>query len=77
MTDQSQLSIQPDTAAPGSTGPKRVSGWGKLSDDITGWLFCLPLAVVLCIFLVLPIAMIVVVSFWGGYGVFDLPGVPV
>lgn len=34
-------------------------------NDVTGWLLASPLFVVLLLFLVLPIAMIVVVSFWG------------
>jgi len=35
------------------------------TNDLVGWLLASPLVVVLCLFLVLPIAMIVVVSFWG------------
>ncbi|MBV6651804.1 MAG: ABC transporter permease [Hoeflea sp.] len=37
----------------------------SISNDLTGWLMASPLALVLALFLVLPIAMIVVVSFWG------------
>ncbi|WP_415403498.1 ABC transporter permease [Tateyamaria sp. SN3-11] len=36
-----------------------------ISRHITGWLMAAPLALVLALFLVLPIVMVVVVSFWG------------
>lgn len=36
-----------------------------LSRHVTGWLLALPLTLVLLVFLVAPIVMIVVVSFWG------------
>lgn len=36
-----------------------------LNRHLTGWLMALPLTAVLAVFLVLPIIMIVVVSFWG------------
>ena len=35
------------------------------ANHIKGWLLAAPLALVLVLFLVLPIVMIVVVSFWG------------
>ena len=38
---------------------------GVASRHLTGWLLASPLVVVLAIFLVLPIVMIVMVSFWG------------
>ena len=38
---------------------------GTASRHLTGWLLASPLVVVLAIFLVLPIVMIVMVSFWG------------
>ena len=34
------------------------------SNSVTGWLLAAPLALVLALFLVLPICLIVVVSFW-------------
>lgn len=37
----------------------------NLNRHLTGWLMALPLTAVLAVFLVLPIIMIVVVSFWG------------
>jgi putative spermidine/putrescine transport system permease protein len=37
---------------------------GAMSDTRAGWLLALPLALVLAFFLVLPIVMIVIVSFW-------------
>ena len=37
---------------------------GNMSRHLTGWLLASPLSLVLILFLVLPIAMIVVVSFW-------------
>ncbi|HHS93780.1 MAG TPA: ABC transporter permease, partial [Rhodobacterales bacterium] len=37
----------------------------SLSDTLKGWVLASPLALVLTVFLVLPIIMIVVVSFWG------------
>lgn len=37
----------------------------QLSRHVSGWLLASPLALVLALFLVLPIIMIVVVSFWG------------
>ena len=42
-----------------------VPSWLSLSRHTAGWLLASPLALVLAIFLVLPIVMIVVVSFWG------------
>lgn len=57
MSDQS---LPTDAVTP---RPSRAPA--TLSRHITGWLMALPLAAVLAVFLVLPIAMIVVVSFWG------------
>ncbi len=37
----------------------------KLSADLSGWLLSAPIALVLAVFLLAPIAMIVIVSFWG------------
>lgn len=37
----------------------------RISQNVTGWLLAAPMAVTLIIFLVAPIVMIVVVSFWG------------
>ncbi len=48
-----------------SPSSKQVSKPLRLTNAATGWLLSLPLAAVLLFFLVLPIAMIVVVSFWG------------
>jgi putative spermidine/putrescine transport system permease protein len=42
-----------------------MSSKSTLSNALSGWLMASPLAIVLALFLVLPIAMIVVVSFWG------------
>lgn len=57
MTDQaSPLVAAADTPA----NPRRL-----LSRHVSGWLLASPLALVLLVFLVAPIAMIVVVSFWG------------
>ena len=36
-----------------------------LSDALTGWLYVTPLTLILLFFLLLPIVMIVIVSFWG------------
>lgn len=36
-----------------------------LSDTLTGWLYVTPLAAILLFFLLLPIVMITIVSFWG------------
>lgn len=44
---------------------ERTSKKNLLPKSIKGWLLCLPLNLVLLFFLVLPIIMIVVVSFWG------------
>ncbi|MDE0695720.1 MAG: ABC transporter permease [Boseongicola sp.] len=38
---------------------------GESARHVAGWLLAAPLAVVLAVFLVLPIVMIVIVSFWG------------
>ncbi|GFE63787.1 ABC transporter permease [Litoreibacter roseus] len=40
-------------------------GRGGWSNQVSGWLLAAPLAAVLLVFLVLPIVMIVIVSFWG------------
>ncbi len=50
------------TAETGAAGKGR-SGWLG-SRHVTGWLLASPLALVLAVFLILPICMIVVVSFW-------------
>ncbi len=59
MTDQTL----PDTAAVPSG--ETTSAAGGLSRHLSGWLLALPLVLVLAVFLVLPIVMIVIVSFWG------------
>ncbi len=53
-------------AAP--TKPAGVPATAKrlgLSDTLTGWLYVTPLTLILLFFLLLPIVMIVIVSFWG------------
>ena len=57
MTDQA-LSAPSRQERP----PPKAEG---LSRHLAGWLLAAPLAVVLAVFLVLPIIMIVIVSFWG------------
>lgn len=55
-------------AVPAGVTPAAVPTAAKrlgLSDALTGWLYVTPLTVVLLFFLLLPIVMIVVVSFWG------------
>jgi len=59
MSDQT-LAIETAAPAPESKPARR-----GLSDALSGWLLSLPLMLVLFFFLLLPIAMIVVVSFWG------------
>ena len=56
-----------DQASPKPAELKRgaASGLEGLSRHLTGWLLAAPLALVLAVFLVLPVVMIVVVSFWG------------
>ena len=58
MTDNT---ISPTTQA--DTPPRRSAQ--ELSRHVTGWLMAAPLALVLAVFLVAPIVMIVIVSFWG------------
>ncbi|MEM6385471.1 MAG: ABC transporter permease [Pseudomonadota bacterium] len=58
MTDQTLTSL--DTAS--RTPSRRATG---LSHHAVGWLLASPLALVFAVFLVTPITMIVVVSFWG------------
>lgn len=53
------------TATDGTAANRPASTGIRLSDRLSGWLLSLPLALVLLFFLILPIAMIVVVSFWG------------
>ena len=50
-----------DSAPPDAAGGRA----GRMSDAMTAWIQAGPLALVLAAFLVLPIVMIVVVSFWG------------
>ena len=45
--------------------PQATKPVGGLSDRLSAWLLSAPLALVLFVFLVLPIAMITIVSFWG------------
>ena len=45
--------------------PRATTRLWDLSRHVTGWLLAAPLTVVLVVFLVLPIVMIVIVSFWG------------
>ena len=60
MTDQTLVPTDTD-AAVARTAPSPMG----LSRHLSGWLLASPLAIVLAIFLVLPIVMIVIVSFWG------------
>lgn len=55
-----------DVAAPVKTVavPATAKRLG-LSDALTGWLYVTPLTLILLFFLLLPIVMIVIVSFWG------------
>ncbi|WGH79504.1 ABC transporter permease [Jannaschia ovalis] len=57
MTDQTLTAAEP---APAAAPRRRAPG-----RHLAGWLLALPLATVLGLFLVLPIIMIVIVSFWG------------
>lgn len=65
MTDQSHLFLHSQTAAAAGKQARSAFQWSRLPNNLTGWLLSLPLTVVLFFFLVLPICMIVVVSFWG------------
>ena len=58
MTDNSISSVTPGTLP--ETSPSRA-----LSRHVSGWLMAAPLALILAVFLVAPIVMIVIVSFWG------------
>ncbi|MDJ0629341.1 MAG: ABC transporter permease [Rhodobacter sp.] len=58
MTDQA-------IAKPAVRTRVSASRLGALSHHAAGWLLAAPLALVLAVFLVLPIVMIVIVSFWG------------
>lgn len=60
------MSSSPVAGSPvaGSPAPRRVSAPKPLSESAKGWLLASPLALVLGAFLVLPIGMIFVVSFW-------------
>lgn len=51
----------PVQSAPVPATAKRLG----LSDALTGWLFVTPLTLILVFFLMLPIVMITIVSFWG------------
>lgn len=59
MTDQTLAPTSGPTAAPSPISRQ------SLSRHVIGWLLAAPLALVLAVFLVLPIVMIVIVSFWG------------
>ena len=59
MTEPAIIEPKPVAAAVG-----RLQG-GALARHLSGWLLALPLALVLAVFLVAPIVMIVMVSFWG------------
>lgn len=65
MTDQSSPLIQSGAAKPGFAMARSAATRGQMSNNLTGLLLSLPLALVLLFFLVLPICMIVAVSFWG------------
>ncbi len=58
MTDAIAVPARPAAA---SATSKRLG----LSDTLTGWLYAAPLTLILVFFLLLPIVMIVIVSFWG------------
>jgi putative spermidine/putrescine transport system permease protein len=57
--------LSQDAAVPARTAAGAARRPGRLSDAVAGWLFVAPIALVLLCFLVLPIVMIVIVSFWG------------
>ena len=57
--------LQEKTSSPTGEEVQRRSGASLFANrHLSGWLMAAPLAIVLLIFLVLPIVMIVVVSFW-------------
>ena len=58
------MADQTISVLPAAKAPRPQLGLGQ-SRHVTGWLLASPLALVLAIFLVLPIVMIVIVSFWG------------
>jgi putative spermidine/putrescine transport system permease protein len=60
MTEISETAAHSQPAPPNAARPVR-----RLSDGLTGLLLAAPLWLVLAFFLVLPILMIVIVSFWG------------
>ena len=60
MTDQTHTAAPP--APMRRPAARRAGGFGR---NLTGWALASPLVVVLGLFLVLPIVMIAVVSFWG------------
>ena len=66
MTDQAVIEDQSAAPSPAGTsaGQARSRQAGGMSDRLAGWLLATPLALVLAFFLVLPIVMIVIVSFW-------------
>jgi putative spermidine/putrescine transport system permease protein len=57
--------LSQDAAVPARTAAGAARRPGRLSGAVAGWLFVAPIALVLLCFLVLPIVMIVIVSFWG------------
>ncbi len=58
MTDQT-------LARPETTPARQPPAQLGVSRHLSGWLLASPLALVLAVFLILPIVMIVIVSFWG------------
>jgi hypothetical protein len=69
--------IQTTAARPHDAQPRAPRKSHGLSDAVSGWLLSTPLALVLLFFLVLPIVMIVIVSFWGATEFSIYPGLPV
>ncbi|WP_172297008.1 ABC transporter permease [Pseudoruegeria sp. HB172150] len=53
-----------ETTAPAAAGTAPPKPRRRLSDNVVGWLEALPLTLILLCFLVAPIIMIVIVSFW-------------
>ena len=58
MTDQTNVEAVPPVSEHAAAPPR------TLSDNLSGWLLASPMVLILGVFLVLPIVMIVAVSFW-------------
>ncbi len=57
--------IDQAVSPPATPEPGAIPGNGPRARHLSSWLLAAPLASVLAVFLVLPIVMIVIVSFWG------------